>query len=455
MKILLINKLLYPAGGDAISTIDTGNLLASRGHDVIFWGMSHPLNPDYEYRNDFVSYIDFNNLTGFRKKLGGSLRILYSMEAKQKIEQVIKREKPDVVHLNNFAHQISPSILHVLKRYQIPVIMTMHDYKVVCASYSMLEHGRLCEACKYSRYYRCFLKGCVKESRFKSLLNTVEMYVHHKIMHIYDLVDIFISPSRFMKAKVEEMGFRGKTVYLSNFVNVEDYVPQFEPGENWFVYFGRLSKEKGLKTLIEAMKGLGSELHEAENAGPTSFLAAGQVKLKIIGEGPLRGLLESDVTHSGLKNVEFLGYRNGEELRNEIRRSIAVILPSEWYENNPRAVIEGFALGKLVIGARIGGIPELVTDYETGLMFESGKADDLRTKIEYILNHRDKAREMGKNARRFVERELNSEKHYHGLLEIYKEALGARANSRGRRPLGTPSSTSDEHGYSHNCTSPN
>lgn len=280
--------------------------------------------------------------------------------------------------------------------------MTLHDYKMACASYQMLANGRICEACKGGKYYNCFFKKCVKDSEAKSLLNTIEMYLHHKIFHIYDLVDVFISPSMFLKNKVEEMGFKGKIIYLPNFVNLEDYRPQYDWQENAIVYFGRLSKEKGLFTLIEAMKGLNT-------------------KLKIIGEGPIKEGLKLSVRSLELKNIKFLGYKAGEELKDEIRKSMFVILPSEWYENNPRSIIEGFALGKPAIGARIGGIPELVKDNETGLTFEPWNADDLKRRISQLIENPSEISRMGKNARKMVNEELNPDIHYGKLMEIYRQ----------------------------------
>ena len=403
MKVLLVNKFLYPKGGDAISTLTTGSLLSSKGHKVSFWGMDHPSNPEYPLKRCFVKHVDFNNPYKKQNQLKAALNILYSFEAKRKMEEVIKIEKPDIVHLNNFAHQISPSILHVFRKHHIPVVMTMRDYKLVCPVHSMLREGKPCEKCKGGRYHHCFLNNCTKNSRVKSLINILEMYLHHKILHIYDLVDVYISPSRFLKSKVEEMGLKGKVVHLFNFVSLDDCRPQYEFIEKSIVYAGRLSHEKGLFTLIEAMKGL-------------------DVKLKIIGDGPLMQGLGDRVAGLGLKNVEFLGYKTGEEFKNEIKKSMFVVLPSECYENNPRSVIESFALGKPVVGAQIGGIPELVKDGKTGLTFEAGNVGDLRSKIETLLLNTENIVSMGRNARAFVEKEFNSETHYVRLLDIYQQA---------------------------------
>jgi len=326
------------------------------------------------------------------------------MEAKCKIERLIKLEKPDIVHLNNFAHQISPSILDVFRKHKISVVMTMHDYKMVCPAYSMFSNGKPCEKCKNGKYYQCFLKKCTKDSYIKSLLNTIEMYFHHKILHIYDTIDVFISPSKFLMNKVRNMGFKEQIVFLPNFVNIQDFQPSYEWQEESIVYVGRLSYEKGLETLLNAIKKI-------------------NINLKIIGDGPMKESLKFKVKREKINNVVFLEYRTGNELKDEIRNSMAMVLPSECYENNPRSVIESFALGKPVIGARIGGIPELVKDGETGFTFEPGNVNDLRLKIERLLENPDKIIEMGKKARKFAEENFGQEKHYQRLMEIYRMAI--------------------------------
>lgn len=404
MKILLINKFLYPRGGDAVSTLTTGKLLSQKGHSVFFWGMKHAANPQYPYADYFIENIDYEGDLSGKQKISNALKILYSFEAKRKIDKFVKIIKPDIVHLNNFAHQISPSILDVFEKHNIPTVMTMHDYKLVCPSYSMFINGKPCEKCKNGKYYWCLLKRCTKDCYSKSFLNTVEMYLHHKILHIYDKINVFISPSKFLKEKIEKMGFKRKIIYLPNFVNLKDFKSCYDYKERSIIYFGRLSQEKGLFTLMEGVKGI-------------------DIKLKIIGDGPLRKELESKVREDRLDNIFFIGYKRGEELKEEIRKSIFVVLPSECYENNPRTVIEAFALGKPVIGARIGGIPELVQEGKTGLTFEPRNAEDLRGKIKYSIKSPGKISEMGKNARKFVEKELNSEKYYRQLMKIYHIAM--------------------------------
>jgi len=404
LKILLINKFLYPKGGDAISTLTTGKILAEKGHEVAFWGMGHPKNPAYPFHADFVSQVDYEASNGLTAKLKASANILYSFEAKKKIASLLKKFQPDVVHLNNFAHQISPSILDEIKKHDIPVLMTMRDYKMVCPTYSMLCQGKICEKCMGGCFYHCGLNRCTKGSLFKSLVNVAEMYLHHKVLHIYDKIDLYISPSRFLQAKVQEMGLRGEVAYLSNCVDISGFTPAFEWEENSIVYVGRLSHEKGVETLINGVKTIPD------------------VRLKIIGDGSLKRELEEKIRTEHIGNVQFLGYRTGDDLHDEIKKAMFLVIPSECYENNPRTVIEAFALGKPAVGARIGGIPELVRDWETGLTYVSGDAEDLRQKFVLLLEHKDRIPEMGRNARDYVARELNSEVHYRKLMELYAYA---------------------------------
>jgi len=403
MKVLLANKYFYRKGGSDTVFFETAEILEKKGHQTIFFSMDHPRNLPCKYNDKFVSHVDYNR-GSWRERIKASLNILYSWEARKKIEELIKDTKPDIVHLHNIYHQISPSILHACKKAGIPVVMTLHDYKLACASYVLLAQGKICEACAHGRYYNCFLKGCVKGSRTKSLLNTFEMYLHHKILHIYKSIDTFIAPSRFLINKLRDMGVKGNFEYLPNFVRLEDCSPQYHWEENSIVYIGRLSAEKGLLTLLRAIKDL-------------------KITVKIIGDGPLKDEIKRQVEKNGYKNVKLLGYKNGEDLKNEIKNSLFTILPSEWHEVFGLAVIEGFSLGKPAIVSRIGGMPELVKEGVTGLTFEAGHSEELRSKIEYLVNRPDEILRMGKNARAFVEKELTPENYYTELIDIYKRVI--------------------------------
>jgi glycosyltransferase involved in cell wall biosynthesis len=405
MKVLLINKFLYARGGGAISTLNTGRLLSAKSHKVIYWGMEHPSNPAYPNEELFVSHVDLNMPGSIKEKIMITLNILYSLEAKKKIEKLVKRERPDVVHLNNFAHQISPSILDVFKKYDIPVVMTIRDYKLVCPSYTMLLHGQPCERCRDKKFYWCFISKCTKDSRVKSFINMLEMYLHHRLLRIYDSIDTYISPSLFLKKKLEDMGFNRKIIHLPNFVEDNGTALPHKTKVNTVLYFGRLSPEKGIKTLIQAGRGL-------------------DIKLRILGTGPYEDALKQYVKTEHIRNVFFLGYKAGNELTAEIRNALVVVVPSEWYENNPRTVLEAFSFGTPVIGANIGGIPELVLNNETGLVFEPGDIDDLKEKLIYCINNKGELFQMGKTAQGFVRGNFNSAQYYDRLMKIYRGVRG-------------------------------
>ncbi len=408
MKIFVINKFLYNRGGDAIVALNTGKLLKARGHEVFYWGMKDVRNADFPHEDLFLDEVDLNKGHGAGRQLQIAANMLYSLEAKKKIKRLIDRVgQPDIVHLHNFAHQISPSILDVFNKYKIPSVMTMHDYKMVCAAYTLIADGKICERCSGGKYFNCFQSACVKASKAKSLLNSIEMFLHHKILRIYDRISIFISPSVFLKNKINEMGFKRPVEVLPNFVDPAEYQPIFGETPKTIFYLGRISQEKGISTLINAVAGLP------------------HIQLKIIGDGPLRAELESYIKEKNLKNIKFLGHLSGNHLTHEINVCRFIVLPSQWYENNPRSVIEAFALGKPVVGSQIGGIPELVREGETGFNFEPGNANDLAQKISSLISNPAQCLAMGQKARRLVETELNPDKHYQGLMSIYNKALSS------------------------------
>lgn len=405
MKILLANKFFYPKGGAETAFLQTGRLMEKMGHKVIYFSMKHPMNLETPYKKYFVSNVDYER-GGLAYKVKAALKLLYSFEAGRKMEELIQDERPDIAHLFNIYHQLSPSILYSLKRHSVPIVMTLNDYKMACASYLLLYKGKICKSCRGGNYYECLLKNCVKESRLKSLLNTFEMYLHHKVFHWYDVVDMFISPSRFLQSKLHEMGFsQDNIIHLSHFSNIEDIKPSFGHEDDSVIYVGRLSKEKGLDTLINAVKG------------------SDRIHLKIVGDGPMREEIEERIRKEGIRNIRLLGHKIGSELEQEIRKSRAVVLPSLCYEVYGLSITEGYVLGKPAVGANIGGIPEVIQDNVTGLLFNPGDEIDLRKKIEFFIENPDKAVEMGKNGRRFAEVELNPKIYYERLMQIYQMAF--------------------------------
>jgi glycosyltransferase involved in cell wall biosynthesis len=418
MKVLLVNNFYYNRGGDCTYMFALKRLLEAKGHNVIVFSMHHPQNFDSEFSQYFVSYINYEeemknmNISSGIQVLN---RTIYSREAKKKIEQLIEKENPDIAHLQNIHHHITPSIFYALKRHGIPIIWTLHDYTVICPNTSFLSHGDICEKCKKRKYFWPPLVMCKKNSLSASTVAAIETTIH-RMIKLNNLVDTFISPSEFLRKKLIEYGFKEeKVVLLNHFIDLNAN-NQEKSEEDYYLYVGRISEEKGIKTLIDAAV----KVHESNVKGPTCI----RNKLKIVGKGPLfKKMLSYTSIIDKNRMVEFLGHKHHTEVIKLIKKSRFIVVPSEWYENFPFAVLEAFTCGKPVIGSKIGGIPELVRDTERGMVFEVGDSDDLSSAIRYLLNNPDIIEEMGRNAKTFVENELNSEKHYEKLIYLYNKLL--------------------------------
>ena len=403
MKVLLINKYFHLKGGAEKSYFDTADILKKNGHEVMFFSMTGSQNRESPYSPYFVSPVDYASTNSIFKKMKAAGRLLYSFEARSRLKRLLMREKPDIVHLHNIHHQISPSILHTFRSFRIPVVMTLHDYKLACPVYTLLNHGTVCEQCAGKKYYHCWLNTCCRESSLQSLLNTVEMYLHHSLLRIYTLVDVFICPSRFLRNQLIHMGLKGDFQVLSNALDPEDYTPVFRNEKPEIVYAGRLSREKGLFTLLKSLTG-------------------SSIRCTLYGKGPLQQPLAEIIREKKLSHVTLAGHLPNPALMPLIAKASAVVLPSEWYENNPYGILEAFACGKPVIASDIGGIPELVSDGQTGLTFEPGNHRQLRKKMLDLLADSERITDMGKTARRFVEKNHNPVKYYRGLMDIYRTA---------------------------------
>lgn len=404
MKILLINKYFYLRGGSEVCFFDTARILKDKGHAVSFFAMQHPRNLPVKEDAFFVSYIDYQNPGSVFRQLHASIRLVYSWEARRRLEELLRIQKPDIVHLHNIHHQISPSILHTLKKHRLPVVMTLHDYKMVCPVYTMFNRGETCEKCCGQKFFSCIRSRCKQNSIAKSSLNYLEMVLHHKLLKIYNLVDIFISPSIFLQRKLADCGFTGQIQHLPNPVDGSLFTPSYSWKDESLLYAGRLAEEKGLFTLLQAVKGQ-------------------SINCDICGTGPLAKELEQYIAREKITNVTLHGHIPQTRLRSLLADTMFVVTPSEWWENFPYAVSEAFAAGKPVLAARSGGLPELVIDELTGLTYPAGDVEEFRHKILYLKNNSAKIVAMGKNARGFIEKHLDPDLYYNRLLEIYRKAL--------------------------------
>jgi glycosyltransferase involved in cell wall biosynthesis len=411
MKVLIAHNWYFEGGGADRVFFDTKRILEKNGHIVIPFSMKDERNYDSEFKDYFVDKIDYSDIKPNFKNLKTALKMIYSIEAKNKIELLIRKTKPDIAHLHNIYGRLTPSILYALRKYNIPIVMTLHDYKLLCPSYHMSFNGKTCEDCKGGKFYRAVIKRCHKNSYLASAVYTVESYIYSVLKTYEKCVDIFIAPSQFIRNKFIEFGFpEDKIEFVPNFVDIKFNI-QFNRSKDYFLYSGKLLKVKGIFTLLKAVKGIDKAM------------------LYIAGDGELREEVKNYIKENKLDNVKLLDQLSRDELFKILADALFVVLPSECYENAPLAVLEAFALGKPVIGAKIGGIPEMVIDGETGFLFNPGDHNDLREKIIFFLNNPHKVSDLGKKARKKLEMEYNAEVHYQKLMEIYQRILYLHKNS--------------------------
>lgn len=405
MRIAQVNKFLTLRGGADAVMLRTARLLRERGHAVSLMGMA-PVGPE---ARDFPAYtvppVDYGADLCAGERVTAAGRLLYSVRSRGELSRMIRRERPDVIHFHNVYHQLSPSVIDAARAAGVPTVMTLHDYKVTCPIYTHYRDGGVCEMCRGGRFYNVVRYRCTDGSLSRSALNAVEMYLHRRLLRIYRKVDLFAAPSRFLIGKVRELGFKAPMAHLPNCVAVDRFRPAFEGQEGRVGYFGRLSDEKGLLTLLQAIRGT-------------------ELDLLVVGSGPQ----EAELRRRAPENVRFTGRLNGRALRDAVRGCMFTVLPSEWYENHPLSVVESFALGKPVVGADIGGIPELVGE-RRGTLFRPGDAQDLRRAMGELAADPDAVRRMGRRARRYVERELSPGDYYTKLMAIYERAARGEAGA--------------------------
>jgi glycosyltransferase involved in cell wall biosynthesis len=403
MKILQVNKFFFLKGGAERYFFELSGLLASRGHKIIPFSMQDPANMPSPYAKYFVSNVVLDGSGSISQRIRTAARIVYSFEARRRLETLIRDERPDIAHLHNIAHQISPSIIGLLKKHEIPVVQTLHDYKLACPAYLMIVRGRLCDACVPGRFYNVLLKRCTRNSLLASIVTCAEMYLH-RLAGTFSKVDAFLCPSEFMKVVMERCGIEsGKLFHVPNFVDLTRYEPSYGGSES-FIYVGRLSEEKGLNVLLQAKRRVRG------------------FKLVVAGDGELREKLERDFSGDG--GVSFMGFVPRERLAQVWRGAAFTVVPSIWYENSPYAILESFAFGKPVIATRIGGMPELVRDGENGFLVEPGNVLELTEKISYLISKPEEVLKMGKLARRTAEEEYSADRHYESIINLYERILG-------------------------------
>lgn len=407
MKILQINVFNYKKGGSEAVFFNTTELLEKQGNEVINFTLKWPEN----YPSKFGGYFPDSKVTrtGLFKPLKDIAYYFYNPEAARNIEMLIEKEKPDLAQIHLLWGQITGSILPILKKHNIPVVFTIHEYRIVCPAYTFRNgKGRVCEECQGKHFYKCIENKCCKNSYVLSVMMAAEQYFRNKFLNPVQYIDGLIYVSRFAKRKLEQYmpALKEKSnIVLYNLADKIDMeITKSAVKNKYFLFFGRLSYEKGIKTLITAFKG------------------CPQSTLKIAGTGPLEKELKDFVKKKNLSNIEFLGYKSGEELKNLVRNAYFIVVPSEWYENNPMTIIEGYAAGVPVIGANIGGIPEIIVKDKTGYLFNPCNANELVNVVKTCEALSEEQYEDFKhNALDFAYKNFNKEKYYPRLMNFYRQ----------------------------------
>lgn len=343
-------------------------MLEERGHTVAFFSMRHPENRPTPWEKYFIENIEYQERgLSLRQRLSLAGKILFNFDAKKRLGRLLDDFQPDIAHIHNIYHQLSPSIFWPLKKRSIPIVMTLHDYKLVSPNYSLFVRGKIWE---HTSGLRCIFDRCVKDSFMKSLVCAFEGWLH-AFLGSYKKVSIFIAPSRFLIEKYKALGFRQEISYLPNpLAPLERMSESLAWEKDTFLYFGRLSPEKGVDLAIEAWALLGEEK-----------------KLWIVGDGPERKRLEALTKEKNItERVTFFGACYGEELERLKQRAVAIILPSRWYENFPYTLIESLQSGCIVIAADTGGMTERITHGENGLLFQSSDAQALAEAIRSLAS---------------------------------------------------------------------
>jgi len=400
LKVLLVHNFYQsssPSGEDAVFRNEAG-LLRSKGVEVV----------TYERHNDDLR-------DGF-SGLAGGLRTVWSRETYRNLKDLLKRERPDIAHFHNIWYLISPSAYYACKDSGVPVVQTLHNFRMFCANGLLLRNGRVCEECIGKPPWRSVAYGCYRNSRLYSLPVVFAEMVHRIRGTWVDAVDSYIALTDFGRRKFVECGLPEKKIFVK-----PNFLPEPPPPaavfQNSAIFIGRLSEEKGVRILMDAAKILSSS-----HPCPVSSFG-----LKVVGDGPLGTRLQQEVAGTvPAGQIEFTGRKSRAECLELLAQSGFLVLPSICFENFPMAVVEAFACGKPVIASNLGAMADIVKDHETGLLFETGKAEDLASKMRWMVENRDACLEMGRNARAEFDSRYTADRNFETLSAIYENVLKAR-----------------------------
>ncbi len=399
MKVLLIDKFHHRFGGAERAYFDTADVLTSHGHDVAFFAMHHPQNEPTPWSRFFVSQVDYGR-TDYTlwQKLRMALRMIWNREAQKKLDALLAEFRPDVAHLHLIYHQLSPSIIWTLVKHRIPMVMTLHDYKHISPNYNLFVRGKVWERAPW----HCVGDRCVRDSISASAVCALEHYVH-ALLGTYAKVDRYIAPSRFLIEMSRRHGFTQKITYVPQPLSPAEFAVPAYQREDYILYIGRLSHEKGVRVLLDA------------------FAASRAPRLIVAGTGPDKDALMAYArTLPGAERITFAGFVGGAALTELTQKARAVVVPSLWYENAPYALLEALAAGNIVVAAASGGVTERIVHGENGFLYPPQDTQKL-TRLLDALPHIDDAR-ISANARASVAN-LTHERYYADLMAVYRDVV--------------------------------
>ncbi|MGA9509888.1 MAG: glycosyltransferase family 4 protein [Candidatus Sulfotelmatobacter sp.] len=404
MRILYCNKYNFSFSGTEAYMFGAMELMRSKGHTVALFSMADPRGEATPYDHHFVGHKDFKNQKGMFNKARLATQAIYSLEARRKIRGMIDEFRPDIAHVRNIYHHLSPSILWELKAQKVPVVYHVNDFKVLCPNYNLVSRGETCEACKGEAYWHMLKEKCYPGSAARMTL-AAEAYLHKRLGTYRECVNCFLAPSQFVRDKFVEHGW-DPTVF--------EVLPHFQPihrviernsEDAPLLYFGRLSREKGVADLLHAMQQLP------------------HLPLTVAGDGPERGELEQLSAKLRLANVKFVGHIKGEELDFTIASSRFTVLPSHAYETFGKTILESYAHARTVVASDLGSRRELINEGRTGLLYRTGDVSQLVAALALLSSRPKLASEMGLAGRDMLQRDYTAEAHYAAVINLY-ERLG-------------------------------
>ncbi len=395
MKILYCNKYNFPFSGTEVYLFELMDMMRAHGHQAALFSMADLRGAPTRYDVHLVPHIDFKaGSPGLLGDLRRGARAIYSWQARRKLRNMIAEFRPDVAHVRNIYHHLSPSILWELRAQNVPVVYHLNDFKLLCPSYNMVAHGQACERCRGGRFWHVLTEGCYTGPPGSALVLAAEAYVHRWMRTYRNCVDRFLAPSRFVKEKLMENGWAGEKIYvLPHFQRLPARVATPPKADAPILYFGRLSTEKGLTDLLQAMARLP------------------QIRLVIAGDGPQRGELQDLAQKLRLQNVDFTGHMEGVRLQRLIASSRFTVLPSRAYETLGKSILESYAWGRAVVASDLGSRRELVREGETGILFPPGSVEQLVAAISFLAEQPEVAANMGAEGREVVRKYHAPEEH--------------------------------------------